>query len=248
MKLRSFFFVSKFDRRDKKISQIFKTTSSSCWFRSCRKSTNRSSSKHHDNCTRQWKKYTTLTHFINRHRSNYFFSLFFSNYIFCFAHFESYFLKRCFSIDHHLSIRFHRHTQIRLLFHQSTTTKLVQTNFDIVAKLIKILLLIIKFFDLIVIHHFRSIDFSFSFHLQLFHVTNIKRTRMSTFLCTMSDSILSITFINRCSQIVFVTSLFADSLQKMHSNSQKFATTSSSRFEFSLFDYMIICSDQFATS
>ena len=247
MKLRLLLFISKFDRRDRKISQSFKAISSNC-FRLCRKFTNRSNSKHHDSCTRQWKKYTTLAYFINRHFSNYFFSLLFSNYIFCFAHSDSYFLKRSFSADHHLSIRFHRHTQNRLLFHQSTTTKFVQTNFDIVVKRIKILLLIIRFFDLIVIHHFRSIDFSFSFHLQLFHVTNIKRTRMSTFLCTMSDSILFITFINRCSQIVFVTFLFANSLQKMHSNNQKFATISNSRFDFLLFDYMIICSNQFATS
>ena len=248
MKLRFFFFVSEFDRKDRKINQIFKTISSNCWFRSCKKFTNRSNSKHHNNCTRQWRKYTTLTHFINRHRSNYFFSLFFSDYIFCFAHFESYFFKRCFSIDHHLSIRFYRHIQIRLLFHQSTTTKFVQISFDIVAKLIKILLMIIKFFDLIVIHHFRSIDFSFSFHLQFFHVTNIKRTRISTFLCTMFDSLLFITFINRCYQIIFVTFFFADFFQKMHSNSQKFATISNFRFAFSLFYYMIICLDQFAIS
>ena len=248
MKFRSLLFVSEFDRKDKKINQIFKATSSNCWFRSCKRFTNRSNSKHHDSCTRQWKKYTTLTHFINRHRSNYFFSLFFSDYISCFAHFESNFFKRCFSVDHHLSIRSHRHIQIRLLFHQSTTTKFVQTNSDIVAKLIKILLLIIKFFDLIVIHHFRSIDFSFSFHLQLFHVTNIKRTRMSTFLCTMSDSLLFVTFINRCYQIIFVTSRSANSFQKMHSSNQKFATTSNFRFEFSMFCYMIICSNQSAIS
>ena len=248
MRFRFLFFVSELDRKNRKINQISKATSSSYWFRSCKRFTNRSSSKHHDNCTRQWKKYTTLTHFINRHRSNYFFSLFFSDYIFCFAHFESNFLKRCFSVDHYLSIRFHRHIQIRLLFHQSTTAKFVQASFDIVAKLIKILLLIIRFFDLIVIHHFRSIDFSFSFHLQFLHVTNIKRTRMSTFLCTMFDSLLSVTFINRCYQIISVTFRFADSFQKMHSSNQKFATTSNSRFEFSMFCYMIICSNQFAIS
>ena len=247
MRFRLLLFTSEFGRRDREISQSFKAISSNC-SRSCRRPTDRSSSKHHDNCTRQWRKYTALTYFINRHFSNYFFSLLFSDYIFCFAHSDSYFLKRDFSADHHLSIRFHRHIQNRLLFHQSTIARLVQASSDIVVKRIKILLLIIRFLDLIAIHHFRSIDFSSSFHLQLLHVTDIKRTRMSTLLCTMFDSILFITSINRCSQIVSVTSLSADSLQKMHSSSQKFATTSSPRLDFSLFDYMIICSNQSATS